>query len=152
MCSWKTNNGQVWHCNTQHKKKVLDYIYKNIWGPSKNESIEGNRWFVTFINDFSKKSMSIHDETQGWGFWCFFLMKKNIVETQTRKRIKTLQLDNDGKYTSDPLFKVCQNEGIKWHFTVRNTPQQNGVEECMNHTLVKKFWFMLSYSRLSKAF
>jgi transposase InsO family protein len=82
----------------------------------------------------------------------FFFKWKNIVETQTRKRIKTFQLDNDGKYTSDHLFKVCQNEGIKWHFTVRNTPQQNGIEECMNHTLVEKFRFMLSHSRLSKAF
>jgi len=74
------------------------------------------------------------------------------VETQTRKRIKTLQLDNDGKYTSDPFFEVCQNEGIKRHFTIRKTPQQNGVEECMNYTLVEKFRFMLSYLRLSKAF
>ena len=30
-----------------------------------------------------------------------------MVENQTRKRIKTLQSDNGGKYTSDPFFEVC---------------------------------------------
>jgi hypothetical protein len=35
-------------------KGILDYVHTNVWGPSKNESIGGNRWFVTFIDDFSR--------------------------------------------------------------------------------------------------
>ena len=74
------------------------------------------------------------------------------METQTGRRVKTLRSDNGGEYTSDPFFEVCQDEGIKRHFTVCKTPQQNGVAERMNHTLVEKVRCMLSHSELSKVF
>lgn len=76
-----------------------------------------------------------------------------MIETQTGKKIKRLRSDNGGEYTSNPFHEVCQNEGIVRHLTVRGTPQQNGVAECMNRTLVDKVrWCMLSHSGLSKAF
>jgi transposase InsO family protein len=75
-----------------------------------------------------------------------------MVETQTGRRVKTLRSDNGGEYTSDPFFEVCQNEGIKRHFTVLKTPQQNGVAEHMNRTLVERVRCMLSYLGLSKVF
>ena len=79
-------------------------------------------------------------------------MEENGVETQTGRRVKTLRSDNGGEYTSDPFFEVCQDDVIKRHFTVRKTPQQNGVAERMNRTLVEKVRCMLSHSGLSKMF
>jgi transposase InsO family protein len=81
-----------------------------------------------------------------------FLKWKKMVETQTRRRVKTIRSDNGGEYTSDPFFEVCQDKGIKRHFTIRKTPQQNGVAERMNRTLVEKVRCMLSHSGLSKMF
>ena len=81
-----------------------------------------------------------------------FLKWNKMVETQTRRRVKTIRSDNGGEYTSDPFFEVCQDEGIKRHFTIRKTPQQNGVAERMNRTLVEKVRCMLSHSGLSKMF
>ena len=52
-----------------------------------------------------------------------FLRWKKAVETQTGRKLKVLRSDNGGEYTSDPFHKVCQDEGIKRHFTVRETPQ-----------------------------
>ncbi|CAL2262889.1 unnamed protein product [Prunus armeniaca] len=46
---------------------------------------------------------------------------------------------------------VCQDEGIVRHFTVRETPQQNGVAERMNRNLLKKVRCMLSNDGLGKA-
>ncbi|KAH9679582.1 Integrase catalytic domain-containing protein [Citrus sinensis] len=57
-----------------------------------------------------------------------------------------------GEYTSDPFLQVCQNEGIKRHFTVRHIPQQNGVAERMNRTLLEKVRCMLSNAGLDKKF
>ncbi|KAH9782773.1 retrovirus-related pol polyprotein from transposon TNT 1-94-like protein [Citrus sinensis] len=45
-----------------------------------------------------------------------------------------------------------RNEGIKRHFTVRHTPQQNGVAERMNRTLLEKVRCMLSNAGLDKKF
>ena len=49
-------------------------------------------------------------------------------------------------------MQVCQNEGIKRHFTVRHTPQQNGVAERMNRTLLENVRCMLSNAGLDKKF
>ena len=53
---------------------------------------------------------------------------------------------------SNPFFKVCQDEGIAQHFTVRRTPQQNGMAERMNRTLLEKVQCMLSQAKLGKEF
>ncbi|CAL9030129.1 unnamed protein product [Prunus brigantina] len=75
-----------------------------------------------------------------------------MIETQSGRKIKTLRSDNGGEYKSDPFLKVCQDEGIVRHFTVRETPQQNGVAERMNRTLLEKVRCMLSNAGLGKAF
>ena len=40
-----------------------------------------------------------------------------------------LRSDNGGEYKSDPFLKLCHDKGIDTHFTVRETPQQNRIEE-----------------------
>ena len=65
------------------------------------------------------------------------VLEKKIVKTQIGKKIKKFRLDNGGEYKSDPFLKICQKEKIVRHFTIPGTPPQNGVAECMNHTLVE---------------
>ncbi|KAL4580653.1 hypothetical protein LXL04_016853 [Taraxacum kok-saghyz] len=55
-----------------------------------------------------------------------------------RKKIKVLRTDNGGEYTSDPFNEVCKKEGIVRHLTVPRSPQQNGVVERLNRTLLEK--------------
>ena len=74
------------------------------------------------------------------------------MEKHTRMEIKVLRSDNGGKYTSDLFLQLCCDEGISRYFTVREIPQQNGVAERMNRTLLEKVRCMLSNSRLSKSF
>ena len=45
------------------------------------------------------------------------------MEKSTRKKIKVLQSDNGGEYKSDSFLKLCCDEGIERHFTVRETLQ-----------------------------
>ena len=114
----------VIHCT----QGLLDYIYTDVWGPSKTKSLEGNHYFVTFIDDLFRRIwvllMKHKDEVFG-----VFLKWKKMVENQTGKKIKVLRSDNGGEYTSDPFKEYCQDEGIVCHLTVRGTPQQNGVAE-----------------------
>jgi len=46
--------------------------------------------------------------------------------------------DNGSEYISDSFLKICQDDGIIRHFTVSGTPQQNGVAERMNRTILEK--------------
>jgi len=54
------------------------------------------------------------------------------MEKHTRRKIKILNSDNGIEYISDLFLQLYHDEGIKRHFTLRETPQQNGVAERMN--------------------
>ncbi|KAE8682936.1 ABC transporter G family member 13 [Hibiscus syriacus] len=78
--------------------------------------------------------------------------KLNFCEHCTGRKIKCLRTDNGGEYKSDQFFDVCHEYVIVRHFTVRNTPQQNGVAERMNRTLLEKVRCILSNAGLGKVF
>ena len=75
-----------------------------------------------------------------------------MVETQTGRQVKRLHLDIGGEYKNDLFFQICRDEGIVRHFTVRDTPQQNGEAKRMNHTILGKVQYMLSNVGLGKEF
>ena len=93
------------------RKGILDYVHLDVWGPSKTMSMGSKHYFVTFIDDFSKKvwvyTMKTKDEVPG-----VFLKWKNMIENETGRKIKLLISDNGGEYTSDPLSNVCNEHGI----------------------------------------
>ena len=59
------------------------------------------------------------------------------MENQTGKKVKCLRTDNGTEYTNDEFRNFCEQHGIKRHFTVRKTPQQNGVAERMKRSIVE---------------
>ena len=58
------------------------------------------------------------------------------MENQTGRRIRVLRSDNGGEYTSKEFDEFCRQEGIKRQLTVPYTPQQNGVAERKNRSIV----------------
>ena len=81
----------------------------------------------------------------------FVEWKKNL-ERSTGKKIKVLRSDNGGEYKSDPFLKLCRDESIDRHFTMRKTPQQNRVAERLKTTFLEKVHCMLSNAGLPKNF
>lgn len=132
-------------------KGTLDYVHSDLWGPSKYPSIGGARFMLTIIDDCSRK------------LWVFFLKNKSdvfstfkdwkiLIEKQTGRQVKRLRTDNGLEFCSDEFNSFCKKEGILRHLTVPGTPQQNGVAERMNRTIMEKVRCMLSNSQLSKSF
>ena len=106
---------------------------------------------LTIIDDYSRK------------LWVFFLKNKSdvfatfkdwkiLIEKQTGRQVKRLRTDNGLEFCSDAFNSFCKKEGILRHLTVPGTPQQNGVAERMNRTIMEKVRCMLSNSKLSKSF
>ena len=81
-----------------------------------------------------------------------FKQLKTLIENQTRKKIKRLKTDNGMEFCGSEFNKFCKDEGITKHRTVSHTPQQNGVAERMNRTLLKRACCLLSNARLSRDF
>ena len=82
----------------------------------------------------------------------YFKEFKNMVENQTRKSIKILRSNQGGEYTSGAFIRYWKNNGIQQQFTVPHTPQQNGVAERKNRTLVECARSMIKGKNLSNGF
>lgn len=61
-----------------------------------------------------------------------------LVEKRIGKSIKCLRTNNGGKFTSLEFYNYCKKVGIERHKTTVYTPQQNGVVECMEKTLLER--------------
>ena len=129
----------------------LDYIHSDLWGPSQVPSIGGARYFLTLIDDYSRK------------VWIYFLKNKNetflkfkewkiVVETQVGRKVKKLRIDNGLEFLSNDFNSFYQKEGLATHRTIRYTFQQNGLAKRMNRTILERVRCMLSSSRLPKVF
>jgi len=73
-----------------------------------------------------------------------------MVENRMGRKLKTLRSDNSTEYTDGAFKEFCDQEGIVRHWTVRGTPQQNGVAERLNRTLLEKARCMRSNSGLGR--
>lgn len=63
---------------------------------------------------------------------------KTAMKNQTCKKVKKLKTDNDLEYLSTSFLDFCKAEGILKHHIVPGTPQQNGLAERCNRTIVER--------------
>ena len=77
---------------------------------------------------------------------------KTYVEHQTGKKIKTLRTYNGLEFCNHEFTNFCKQVGIARHRTYSEIPQQNGVAERMNRTILNKVRCLLKDSNLPKKF
>jgi hypothetical protein len=75
-----------------------------------------------------------------------------MVEKQTERKVKVLRTDNGMEFCSNEFKFFCRKEGIVRHHTIPHTPQQNGIVERMNMTIVSKARCMLSNASMGRQF
>ena len=76
----------------------------------------------------------------------------HFVTNGNSTRIKTLRTDNGGEYTSTEFQNYLKEKGIRHELTVPESPQQNGVSERMNRTLVESARSIISHAGLPNMF
>jgi transposase InsO family protein len=81
-----------------------------------------------------------------------FKIFRQLVENEVKEKIGTLRTDNGGEFTSNEFKTYCTNNGIRRHLTNVYTPQQNGVIERMNRTLLGMARSMLTFKKLSPTY
>jgi hypothetical protein len=98
-------------------------------------SVQGASYYVMFIDEFSRKTWIFFMKTKDEVFSRFQEFRAQ-VENQTGKKIKVLRSDNGGEYTSNDFKDFCKEAGIKRELTVSYNPQQNGVVERKNRSII----------------
>ncbi|KAH9694912.1 Integrase catalytic domain-containing protein [Citrus sinensis] len=127
----------------------LEYVHSDLWGPSQQVSLGGNSYFLSIIDDYSRRVWVYTLKSKDQVFEKFFEWK-NLVENQCGKNVKKLRTDNGLEFCNQKFDSFCAKEGIARHKTVRLTPQQNGLAERMNRTLMERVRSMLVQSKLPK--
>jgi transposase InsO family protein len=79
-----------------------------------------------------------------------FKQFRTLLEKSIGRSIKCLRTDNGGEFTSMEFENYCKEFGIDRHKTTAYTPQQNGVVQCMNMTLLERARGMLSNANLQQ--
>jgi len=75
-----------------------------------------------------------------------------LVENQCEKKVKVLRSDNGTEYTSDKFKEFCEDAGIEHQYTTVYTPQQNGVSERKNRTIMEMARCLLFEKKVPKMF
>lgn len=110
----------------QQSKKNLELVYSDVCGPLQVESIGGSRYFVTFIDDFSR-CVSVHFIKRKAEVFEKFKLFEAMVTRECGEPIKKLRTDNGGEYTSNEFQTYLKSKGIEHQLTVPHSPQQNEV-------------------------
>ena len=132
-------------------KEILDLVHSDVCGKMSTGSLSGCEYFLTIIDDKTRYTwiyvLKHKDEV-----FARFLEWKALVENSTGRKLKALRTDNGGEYTSKEFETYLKQNGIRHERTVHKTPEQNGVAERMNRTIVETARCMLAEAKLPRKF
>ena len=141
-CAKGKNVRKQFPSSDNKRKGILEMIHSDVCGLMPTTSLNGYVYYITFVDDYSCKT------------WIYFLKGKDevfnkfkeykaLVENLSEKKIKILQSDNGGEFTGSDLKNLCIEARIKRELPTPYTPQQNGVVERKNRSIMEAVKAML---------
>lgn len=135
----------------QRSSDLLDIVHTDICGPMENVSLGGSRYFLLFVDDYSRMTFVYFLRHKNEALKYFKIYKAH-VENQTKKTIKVLRSDNGLEFCNKEFDDFLNNAGVIHQKTNPYTPQQNGLCERFNRTIVEKARCLLFDANLGKEF
>nr|GFC09729.1 retrovirus-related Pol polyprotein from transposon TNT 1-94 [Tanacetum cinerariifolium] len=127
--------------------KQLYILHMDLCGPMRVESINGKRFVLVIIDDYSRYTwvFFLHSKDEGSDVIISFIKKTQVSVQLQVQRVRT---DNAMEFKNKTFAKFFDEVGITQQFSVARTPQQNGVVERRNRTLVEAARTMLTFANL----
>jgi transposase InsO family protein len=130
---------------------MLELLHMDLFGPIAYISIGGSKYCLVIVDDYSRFT------------WVFFLPKKSQTQetlkgflrrsqNEFELRIKKIRSNNGTEFKNSQIEGFLEEEGIKHEFSSPYTPQQNGVVERKNRTLLYMARTMLDEYKTSDRF
>ncbi|GJS92043.1 retrovirus-related pol polyprotein from transposon TNT 1-94 [Tanacetum coccineum] len=130
-------------------RKCLHLLHMDLFGPVCPMYINHEKYTLVIVDEYSRYT------------WVQFLRKKSqapetimsfirMVENQNDVKVKQIRTDNGNEFRNYELESFCDEKGISQNFSSPYTPEQNGVAERKNRTLIEAARTMLNGSVLSK--
>ncbi|GJR25903.1 retrovirus-related pol polyprotein from transposon TNT 1-94 [Tanacetum coccineum] len=126
--------------------EVLHTLHMDLCGPMRVESIKGKKYILVIVDDYSRftwvKFLRSKDETPE--FVTNFLKQ---IQVGLNKTVRFIRTDNGTEFVNQALSAYYEGVGITHQKSVPRTPQQNGVVERRNRTLVEAARTMMIFSK-----
>ncbi|GJX30987.1 putative ribonuclease H-like domain-containing protein [Tanacetum coccineum] len=131
--------------------KPLFMLHMDLFGPTFVSSLMHKKYCLVVTDDYSRFT------------WVFFLTTKDetseilknfikVIEKLVDKKVKIIRSDNGTEFKNKVMDDFCREKSIKREYSVARTPQQNGIAERRNRTIIKAARTMLADSKLPTTF
>jgi transposase InsO family protein len=131
--------------------RPLELLHMDLFGLIAYISIGGSKYCLVIVDDYSRFT------------WVFFLQEKSQTQETLKGflrwaqnefglRIKKIRSDNGKEFKNSQIKGFLEDEGIKHKFSSPYTPQQNGVVDRKNRTLLDMARIMLDKYKTSDRF
>ncbi|GJX62214.1 retrovirus-related pol polyprotein from transposon TNT 1-94 [Tanacetum coccineum] len=132
-------------------KGRLNLLHMDLCGPMRVASINGKKYILVIVDDYSRYT------------WTLFLRSKDetpevlkdfltMIQRNLQAQVITVRTDRGTKFLNKTLHAYFKEEGIEHQTSTPRTPEQNGVVERRNRTLVEAARTMLLASKLPLSF
>jgi transposase InsO family protein len=143
--------------NTHPKKSMMstskefELLHMDLFGPTQYTNIGENKYNFVIVDGYTRYT------------WVFFLVDKSGVfatfksfvkgiHNEFETTIKRVRSDNVSEFKNTRIDELCDEFGIRHQFSVKYTPQSNGIVERKNRTLIDMARSMLSEYNVSQSF
>lgn len=124
------------HATSYRATRPSELVHGDLCGLISPQTVAGNRYIFLLVDDFSRYMWIYLLKNKNEAFSTFKRFKA-LVENKTEKALKTFRTDRGGEFTSLEFKAYCDTMGINRHLTAPYSPQQNGVVERRNRTLME---------------
>ncbi|KAI3719139.1 hypothetical protein L6452_20033 [Arctium lappa] len=125
----------------------LELLHMDLCGPMRTQSLGGKKYILVIVDDYSRytwvKFLRTKDETPD-----VIITFLKMTQVNLQKPVKILRTDNGTEFKNNKIEEYLESVGISHQYSAARTPQQNGVVERRNRTLVEAARTMLSHSNL----
>nr|GFC05314.1 retrovirus-related Pol polyprotein from transposon TNT 1-94 [Tanacetum cinerariifolium] len=132
--------------DTNQEKLYL--LHMDLCGPIRVESINEKKYILVIVDDYSRftwiKFLRSKDETP-----MFIIKFLKMIQVRLNVLVRRIRTDNGTEFVNQTLRDYYEEVGISHETSVTRSPQQNGVIERRNRTLIEAARTMLIYAQAS---
>lgn len=137
VCTQSRQSREPFDGTRSRATRPIEHIHSDVCGPIGPVAYDGSKYFVTFIDDYThfahvyliKHKSEVFDK---------FKEFNALVNAKFGTNISILTIDQGREYKSKEMIMYCKEKGIQIAETIAYSPQQNGVAERFNRTVVEK--------------
>ena len=137
--------------NRTKAREIMEIIHTDVCGPFKTTGFNEEKYFILFIDDYSKIARIYCIKSKDEVFDCFVQLV-NEAENLTSKRLKILRCNNGEEHLNNRIYKFARDKGIRINNCPTYVHELNGTAERYNRTVIDMARCLLAEAKVYKRY